>query len=336
MKITAPITSRDELEMLVANGAGELYCGFVPREWLVKFTGAVWLNRRSPKGANLETLSDLAGLVKEAHSVHVPVFLTFNSPHYAREQLPHVLDLAKGVVEEAGVDALIVSDMGLLLALKNLDLKVAIHISSVASALNSEGVSFYKDLGATRLILPRAVTIREVEEIAADLKGTLELEAFMMNDGCAFEEGHCQTTHHHAVGAFCTSMRDWDYAFYAEEGEINSEEAQILEENIKDYRNWVWTINGMGITFSQNGFPLGPCGICAIPDFYRIGVDSLKIVGREASPFKKLASLKLVKSVVDKAKANLPKDQVIEKAQKLKGTPELCAGRWACYYRDFK
>jgi putative protease len=165
------------------------------------------------------------------------------------------------------------------------------------------------------------------------LQGAMELEAFMMNDGCAFEEGHCQTTHHHAVGAFCTSMRDWDYTFYAEEGEINPNEQPILEENIKDYRDWVWTINGMGITFSQNGFPLGPCGICAIPDFYRMGIHSLKIVGREASPFKKLASLKLVKSIVDKAKAGSPKEKIQEKAQKLKGTPELCAGRWACYYR---
>jgi putative protease len=333
MKITAPITTPDELEMLVTNGAGELYCGFVPREWLAKFTGAIWLNRRSPKGANLETLSDLARLVQEAHGCGVPVFLTFNSPHYTREQLPHVLDLAKSVVEEAGVDALIVTDIGLLLALKKLDLKVAIHISSVASALNTEAVAFYRELGATRLILPRAVTIEEIEEIATNLQGTMELETFMMNDGCAFEEGHCQTTHHHAVGAFCTSMRDWDYTFYAEEGKIHPDENRLLEENIEDYRNWVWTINGMGITFSQNGFPLGPCGICAIPDFYRIGVHSLKIVGREASPFKKLASLKLVKSIVDKVAAGMPKDKVREKAQKLKGTPELCASKWACYYR---
>src|SRR5436853_262476 len=40
MKILAPISSRDELEMLMENGAEELYCGVVPSEWLARYSGA--------------------------------------------------------------------------------------------------------------------------------------------------------------------------------------------------------------------------------------------------------------------------------------------------------
>ena len=59
MKVLAPICSHDELEMLAASGAEELYCGIVPREWMERYTGAVWLNRRSPKGGSLETYAEL-------------------------------------------------------------------------------------------------------------------------------------------------------------------------------------------------------------------------------------------------------------------------------------
>ena len=48
MKVLAPIRSGDELEMLVASGAEELYCGIVPREWIERYTGAIWLNQARP------------------------------------------------------------------------------------------------------------------------------------------------------------------------------------------------------------------------------------------------------------------------------------------------
>ena len=59
MKVLAPIRSVDELEMLAGAGAEELYCGIVPREWTERYTGAAWLNRRSPVGGNLESWGEL-------------------------------------------------------------------------------------------------------------------------------------------------------------------------------------------------------------------------------------------------------------------------------------
>jgi U32 family peptidase len=78
MKILAPLNSASEAEMLLANGAEELYCGLVPEEWIARYSGAIWLNRRSPAGGNLRSFSDLARVVEQAHQRAVPVFVTLN------------------------------------------------------------------------------------------------------------------------------------------------------------------------------------------------------------------------------------------------------------------
>ena len=83
MKILAPIRAYDELEMLAASGAEELYCGVVPQEWMSRYGGAAWLNRRSPKGGSLETYSELRQLVDAAHARTLPVFITLNAPYYS-------------------------------------------------------------------------------------------------------------------------------------------------------------------------------------------------------------------------------------------------------------
>src|SRR5262249_25043579 len=159
MKILAPIRSCDELEMLVESGAEELYCGIVPREWMERYTGAMWLNRRSPNGSSLETYSDLKRLATDAHRAGLPVFVTLNGPYYTAGQIPLVLDLARRLSEEVGVDALIVTDINLLLRLSEEKLAAQIHVSSVAATLNSEAIRFLANFGPSRVILPRSLTI---------------------------------------------------------------------------------------------------------------------------------------------------------------------------------
>lgn len=106
-----------------------------------------------------------------------------------------------------------------------------------------------------------------------------------------------------------------------------------LMRNLTDYREWVWYLNGNGCGSTPKGLPYGPCGLCAIPDLLRMGVASLKIVGREASPFKKLASVKMVRDIVDRARAGAPKLHVIERAKSLRQSPEHCNSGYMCYYQ---
>jgi len=333
MKILAPISSHDELEMLAASGAEELYCGIVPREWMEKYTGAIWLNRRSPKGGSLDSYTDLKRLVDDAHKLKLPVFITLNAPYYTAEQMPLVLELAHKLSDEVGVDALIVTDINLLLRLSEENLTADLHVSSVAATLNSEAVRFLLNFGPSRIILPRSLTIAEIELIVNDVSDEVEIEVFMLNDGCAFEEGFCSTTHHHTVGAFCTSLSEMETNFEWVGRSLTNRRQKWLRNNLTDYREWVWYVNGNGCSVTPKGLPYGPCGLCAIPDFQRIGVTSFKIVGREASPFKKMASVKMVRDIVDRVRAGKPKLNVIERAKSLRETPEHCASGFMCYYK---
>jgi len=56
-------------------------------------------------------------------------------------------------------------------------------------------------------------------------------------------------------------------------------------------------------------------------------------VGREASPFKKLASVKMVRDIVDRARGGVPKLHVIERAKSLRQSPEHCNSGYMCYYK---
>ncbi len=331
MKITAPIRALEELEMLAAAGAQELYCGIVPEEWTSRYQGAMWLNRRSPNGSGVASWAEMRRLVEEAHARALPVFVTLNAPYYTEAQMPLVLDLARRLSEEAQVDALIVSDINLLVRLSDEQLAARLHVSSVAAMLNSEAVRFLLNFGPSRVILPRSLTLAEIETITREAGRDVEIEVFLLNDGCAFEEGFCATTHHHSVGAFCTSLSGMDAAFEWSRGPLRSRRERWLRHNLADYREWVWYVNGNGCGSTPQGLPYGPCGLCAIPDLLRMGVASLKIVGREASPFKKLASVRMARDILDRAGA--PRLHVIERAMSLRQEPEHCASGYMCYYK---
>lgn len=338
MKILAPISSPADVEMLAASGAEEFYCGVVPREWIDAYTGTIWLNRRSPIGANLASCESLAELTRLAHGHGIPVALTLNAPSYSERQLEWVGELARRATEELGVDALIVSDMALLLTLAELKIRARIHVSSVASALNSEAIALYRELGAARVILPRALSLGEIAALAgaAAAAGGPELEAFILNDGCAFEEGLCHTTHHHRVGAFCSGLTQWSYAALGDGGEDpRPEERDRLDRNLQDYRRWIGVLNGCGAAAGANGLPPEPCGLCAIPELARMGIAAIKIVGREASSYRKLMSLKLVKAIADQVRAGASPAEVAARARQIRNAPELCGSGYMCYYRDF-
>ena len=333
MKILAPIRERDELEMLVAAGADEFYCGVTPKEWLDRYSGAVWLNRRSPKGSGLDDVQELRRLSDEIHAGGRELFVTLNGPYYTAEQVPLVMRLGQQLSEECGVDALIVSDVNLMMRLSEAGLHAKLHVSSVAATLNSEAVRFLMNFGPSRVILPRSLRLEEIAGICADVSREVEIEVFLLNDGCAFEEGFCATTHHHSVGAFCTSLSDMQADFEWYGPRMSSRRERWLRANLDDYRKWIWYLNGNGCGSTAKGLPYGPCGLCALTDLQKMGIASLKVVGREASPFKKMASVKMAHDIVSRVRQQQDKLVVIERARSLRAEPEHCDAGYMCYYK---
>jgi len=317
MKILAPLRGSSEVEPLAAAGADEFYCGLTPPGWSAT-QGRSWANRRDPRSAGVPGVEDLRRLV--ALAAARPVYVALNSPSYRASAIPLLVDFGRRLLEEIGVRALIVAEWELLLALAEAGLARFVHVSSLATCRNRGAALFYGELGVARIILPRHLTLAEIEEIRVP---GVELEAFVLNDGCVFEEGLCATTH--ALGTFC--MADGDSPSGRAEG------GAIPDEAKERYAFWKWTLDNCGCRTSR-GFPLGPCGLCAMPRLAAAGVASLKVVGREASLERKEASVRLVAHALRLADAGGGPGVIREAAISLRGARGLCEGARLCYYPD--
>lgn len=308
MKILAPLSNPDEVGPLIAAGADEFYCGVTPPEWSETF-GDAWVHRRSPR-TSVGGVEDLRCCVATAGSR--PVYVTLNAASYPSGAVPVLVRFGRMLVEDLGVRALIVGDWEFLLALAEAGLGAHVHVSSLTSCRNGGAARFYRDLGVARVILPRHVALHEIESVA---RAGIALEVFALNDGCAFEEGICATTH--AYGAFCIDDRlDGKLAAFSER-----------------YEFWKWTLNNCGCQTSR-GYTLGPCGLCALPRLLRAGVESIKVVGREASCARKAASVRLARIARDLALARARPEAIRDAVIGERGASELCAGAHLCYYPD--
>ncbi len=330
-RLAAPIGALEELPMLVGAGADELYTGLVPPEWSARFTHAVWSNRRSPGGGNLTRWEDLEVLVRDAHARSMPVGLALNAPHHEGRRLEAMVELAERATE-IGVDAFIVTDPGLLAALRSRGVSTELRVSSVAAAHNRSAISFYAELGVRRIILPRHVTLSEVATMVAAFP-RLDFEAFVMNDQCPFEEGFCFTQHEiGGLETLCQARPAGRPVALELGGEIAPETRARWESRWSDYRRWLDACTGHPGRQSPTGAHLGTCGLCALPGLASAGVHAVKVVGREADAFRKLRSVQMVRRVLDRIGEGARPEDVHALAREIRGTPAECEIGVSCYY----
>jgi putative protease len=332
MKVLAPINTYEEVEMLIGSGADELYCGIYPPEWENTYGEDIWLNRRSPRGGNIRDWIILKKLVHDASAAKAPVFLTLNAPYYSGQQVPLLCDIAKKAIYDIGIAGFIIADIGLMLTIRDMHLDVKLHISSLGECLNSETIRFYQDLGAARIIFPKSLNFAEIETIMKEIGASIETEAFVLNDGCVYEEGFCLTNHGFS-GALCLAPWQYQICSLDESIPLSQEEEGLWKANTEAFREYTWYLNSCGNTLSSKGLPNGPCGLCAIPDLAEVGVNTVKIAGRQASPYRKLVSLKLVKSVANMVNAGKPKEEILDWIKGMRASPGQCDSTYMCYYR---
>lgn len=309
MKILAPLRSSEEVAALCDAGAHEFYCGLTPPGWSERF-GPAAVHRRSAVSAGVPSVEDLRHIVALAHPR--PVFATLNAPAYPAGAVSYLVEFGRMLVDEVGLAALIVAEWELLLALCESGLAPRLHVSSLATCRNPGAAAFYRSLGVARVILPRHMTLAEIEETAIE---GLEWEVFVLNDGCTFEEGICATTH--AFKPYCIDDR------------IEAAAGRLGER----YEFWKWTLNNCGCQTSR-GYTLGPCGLCALPRLARLGIASLKVVGREASLARKAASVRLTAIALDLAQRGARPERIREAIVAERAAPQLCKDARLCYYPD--
>ena len=162
MRILAPLSRVEEVEVLSRCGADEFYTGIMPREWVETFSSSIWTNRRGPVTANFEKESDFKEAVRIAHELGKEIFLAFNAPYYTARQMDVIVPIIRRITEDADPDGLIVSDIGMMLTLRDNRIEKPIVVSTLAVAHNIESIRFFQEIGARRVILPRQLSISEI------------------------------------------------------------------------------------------------------------------------------------------------------------------------------
>ena len=342
MKILAPIAAASEAEPLVAAGADEFYAGLFPAGWYARWGRGAWPNRRGPGPANLETIDELETLSAAVHGAGdtgsggpPELYVALNQQFYTDDQADFLLDVAIEAADRAKIDAFIVSDPGFAARLVQAIPTSRVFASTVAVALNSDSVKFLVDLGCSRVILSRHFHLRELATLRAAVPD-VELEVFLLNDNCYFEEGFCSTTHTMpGFGVYC--MTPWELKVTRDDlggaPLTDPEERARWDFLIEEHREFLRNLAHRGHGEGRAAMPLGPCGLCAIPDLMEIGIDCGKIVGREASLFRKLRSVQGVRHIRDVTRASgarAAKGAAVD----LRGDAKGCASGYSCYYRE--
>jgi putative protease len=136
------------------------------------------------------SVSDLAGLVEFAHRFHARVYATLNTILHDAE-----LEPARKLIHElhdAGVDALIVQDMGLL----ELDLPpIDLHASTQCDIRTPEKARFLADVGFSQIVLARELTLAQIAEIRANVPADIVIEHFIHGALCVAFSGQCYISH---------------------------------------------------------------------------------------------------------------------------------------------
>lgn len=327
MKITSPLSSPDEIGPLAEAGADEFYCSVVPAEWLARFGSSA--TSRRPFG-NLPDDSDLEVAVNRVQDLGKHLSLVMNAQHYTSEQLDCLLRMAERFARIGG-DALIIADPALLGLIADEGFGFGLHLSSIAACRNRQSAAFFRDLGATRIIFPRDMTLKEMARLITAFPD-MQFEAFVLNDGCVFEEGVCHSIHLPAQlgGAIC--MDNYRYQYRHIDGTaLGDQEQKALTHNDSRYDEWIWYRFGCGFSVTEDGYPYGPCGLCALSKLGDMGLRSVKIAGRDAPLARKEKSVGMVREVLDHGGTA---DEISAFARGLRHNPDLCSHGQMCYYPE--
>lgn len=295
LKIAAPFRERKEVIPLIEAGVDELYCGYLSPEWVRRYTSLEF--ERKGGGSNFTDLKELKEAVNLAHKKNIPVYLTLNGL-YVKSQYPLLLKIVRQI-EKIDFDSFIIADIGLLLILKKMKTKKQIHISTGGTVFNSESVKFYKELGASRIVLDRQTTLKSMAAICENNPG-MDFEVFILTTLCVYIDG------------FCTFL----HAYLRESAGSIRKKVQIITsydlKAIGDACCLKYSVNVFDSTLDKkiNTNRIKPafykqaidgveCDACALYDIMRAKVKSVKIVGRQLTPEKRLMATKFIRACLD-------------------------------------
>ena len=201
-ELLAPGGSLEKCRTAFIYGADAVYVG-----------GKEYSLRASARNLNREELAALCFLARQLGK---KVYVTVNI--FARNSEIRTLPPFLEYLEEIKVDAVIVSDPGVLALAKRWAPDISLHLSTQANTTNSHSIAFWRDQGVQRVNLARELTFTEIEQIRKD--GDTELEVFVHGAMCVSYSGRCLLSallnQRSANLGACTQPCRWSYRLVEE------------------------------------------------------------------------------------------------------------------------
>ncbi|MDO4501724.1 MAG: U32 family peptidase [Coriobacteriia bacterium] len=330
--VLAPANGKGAVIKLVAAGARELYLGFHDDAWTQAFGPDAPLNRLSGFGQTANSLSfeelldEIFALNQTAPALgvgpHDPIstYCVFNAARYSSDQVRYIADRHLPQLADAGLTGVILSGPELIPAAHANGL--AAVASTMCAIYHEDLARLYRDCGMDRIILPRDVTLDAIEQIRAAVP-ELEMEVFLMRNGCIFADSHCMGLHKADQLALCRTLREapcWDQLSDllapGQEGE------NAAQENDRLYKD---------------RFHLNTCGLCALWRFEQLGVNAYKVVGRCDGLDDLCDDVELIARNIRIAQGCSSEQEYLERMERPEGLLELCANQGlSCYYPDVR
>ena len=279
-ELLSPAGDWEKLQMAVAYGADAVYLAgtaFGMRSFAGNFTD-----------------EELPRAVQYAHDHGVKVHVTVNTmPRSGEvERLPAHLER----LDDAGVDALIVADLGAFTLAGKYAPHCQRHISTQQSIANYASAAAWYDLGATRVVLARELSLDEIRTIRAKVPRELEIETFCHGAMCVSYSGRCLLSNYmtgrDANRGQCAQPCRYQYALMEEKRP--GEYFPVFEDE-----------KGTYIMNSRD-----MCMIDHLPELLAAGIPSLKIEGRTKSAYYVGAVTNAYRHALDDAVAGRPLDPV--------------------------
>ena len=254
-EILAPAGNLDKLKTAIDFGADAVYLG------------GSKLNLRA--FADNFTNEEIEEGVKYAHDRGRKVYVTLNViPH--NEDFEGLSEYVKELYK-LKVDAVLVSDPGILAVCKEAAPELEIHLSTQANNVNWRSAKFWHDLGVKRIVLARELSLKEIREIREKLPESCDLEAFVHGAMCVSYSGRCLLSNY-MIGrdsnrGACAQSCRWKYSLVEEK---RPNQYFPIEEDQHG-------------TYIMNSKDL--CMIEHLPELLEAGISSLKIEGRNKSEY---------------------------------------------------
>lgn len=254
IELLAPAGDKEKLETALHFGADAVY-----------FAGKNYGLRAMSSNFTNEEMRDA---VEKIHSLGKKAYVTLNV--YAHNKDFDGLEEYLKFLEEIHVDAVLVSDLGILSFIKAKAPNLPIHISTQANTTNKFSVAFYEKLGAERVVLARELSLEEIDQIHK-ANPNIELEIFVHGAMCISYSGRCLLSNYltgrDANHGECVQACRWKY--YITEEKRLDKHFEIQEDD-------------------RGAYIMNSKDLCLIEYLDKIidaGVFSLKVEGRMKSPY---------------------------------------------------